>query len=58
MLGESTARLVEDLAMLADPQVVALKGSAGPVRVRRLLGFRHTRSAAGRIRRWSGALGR
>jgi adenylate cyclase len=38
MLSESTARLVEHTAMLAEPEQVRIKGADEPVRVRRLLG--------------------
>jgi class 3 adenylate cyclase len=37
MLSESTARLVEHLAVLADPESVHIKGVAEPVRARQLL---------------------
>ncbi|MGH3525481.1 MAG: ATP-binding protein, partial [Mycobacterium sp.] len=37
MLSESTARLVEDVATLGEPELVRIKGAAGPVRARRLL---------------------
>ena len=37
MLSESTARLVEHLAVLADPEWVHIKGVAEPVRARQLL---------------------
>ncbi|MEB3021202.1 AAA family ATPase [[Mycobacterium] crassicus] len=38
MLSESTARLIEDVAVLAEPELVCIKGVVEPVRVRRLLG--------------------
>ena len=38
MLSASTARLVEDQAVLADPEMVHIKGSDQPVTARRLLG--------------------
>ncbi len=38
MLSESTARLVEDTAMLDAPELVHIKGSDDPVPARRLLG--------------------
>ncbi|WNG94070.1 adenylate/guanylate cyclase domain-containing protein [Mycobacterium sp. ITM-2016-00318] len=38
MLSESTARLVEHAAMLAQPEMVQIKGGAEAVRARRLLG--------------------
>ena len=37
MLSESTARLVEDAVMLAEPEWVHIKGADEPVRARRLL---------------------
>jgi len=37
MLSESTARLVENAAMLAEPELVHIKGSSEPVPARRLL---------------------
>ncbi|MGH3674911.1 MAG: adenylate/guanylate cyclase domain-containing protein [Mycobacterium sp.] len=37
MLSESTARLVEDDAHLAEPQMVKIKGADAPVRARQLL---------------------
>ena len=37
MLSESTVRLVEAAAVLADPQLVRIKGAAHPVPARRLL---------------------
>jgi class 3 adenylate cyclase len=39
MLSDSTARLVEHTVMLGEPQWVHLKGAAGPVRARRLVGI-------------------
>jgi class 3 adenylate cyclase len=39
MLSESTARLVEDAAMLGEPEMVHIKGAQDPVRARRLLGM-------------------
>jgi len=38
MLSASTARLVEDLAALGEPEAVRIKGSVDPVPARRLLG--------------------
>jgi class 3 adenylate cyclase len=38
MLSESTARLVEDAVVLAEPEMVRIKGADDPVPVRRLLG--------------------
>jgi adenylate cyclase len=37
MLSESTARLVEDVAVLAEPELVQIKGAETPVSARRLL---------------------
>ncbi len=37
ILSESTARLVEHIVMLADPELVRIKGAEEPVRARRLL---------------------
>lgn len=37
MLGESTAKLVENLAVLGEPELVHIKGSQAPVPARRLL---------------------
>ncbi|MGE2817570.1 ATP-binding protein [Mycobacterium heidelbergense] len=39
MLSESTARLVEGAAVLAEPEVVRIKGAKDPVPARRLLGM-------------------
>ncbi len=39
MISESTARLVESSALLADPELVHIKGTALPVSARRLLGI-------------------
>jgi adenylate cyclase len=39
MLSESSARLVEDTAMLGEPQLVHIKGADAPVLARRLLGI-------------------
>jgi class 3 adenylate cyclase len=38
MLSESTARLVEDAVVLAEPEMVRIKGADDPVPARRLLG--------------------
>jgi class 3 adenylate cyclase len=38
MLSESTGRLVQDAAVLAEPEMVRIKGADDPVPVRRLLG--------------------
>ena len=50
MLSESTARLVEHIVMLAEPERVHIKGADEPVCVRRLVGIgpRHARSGAPR----------
>lgn len=48
MLSESTARLVEDAAVLAAPEMVAIKGFHAPVRAHRLLGMGAQRRRAGR----------
>jgi adenylate cyclase len=37
MLSESTAKLVEDTTVLADPELVSIKGASTPVPARRLL---------------------
>ncbi|OBF79863.1 cyclase [Mycobacterium sp. 852002-51163_SCH5372311] len=37
MLSESTARLVEDAAILSDPELVRIKGATNPVPARRLI---------------------
>ena len=39
MLSESTARLVENTAVLGEPEMVHIKGSDAPVPARRLLGI-------------------
>ncbi|OBF21720.1 cyclase [Mycobacterium sp. ACS4331] len=58
MLSESTARLVEHLATLGEPEPAHIKGADGPVRVRRLLSAdpprrRARRAEAGLVgRRW------
>ena len=39
MLSESTARLVEHIVMLADPELVRIKGADEPVCARRLVGI-------------------
>lgn len=48
MLSASTARLVEAVAMLGEPELVDIKGAAQPVRVRRLLGASSAHRHAGR----------
>ncbi|MGZ4511986.1 MAG: adenylate/guanylate cyclase domain-containing protein, partial [Mycobacterium sp.] len=40
MLSESTARLVDDAATLADPEMVSIKGAKDPVPARRLIAAR------------------
>jgi len=58
MLSESTARLVEHTAMLAEPEWVRIKGTDEPVRARRLLAIRPRDGLVGRAeaslagRRW------
>ncbi len=47
VLSESTARLVEDAVVLAEPEMVHIKGASDPVPARRLIattGVQHTRS--------------
>ena len=47
MLSESTARLVEDAVVLAEPEMVHIKGASDPVPARRLIATtrdQHTRS--------------
>lgn len=48
MVSESTARLVENIAMLGDPELVNIKGARDPVFARRLLGIAAVRRA-GRV---------
>ena len=56
MLSESTARLVEDTAVLAEPELVYLKGATNPVQARRLIATtKDHRDAA--TPGWSGAPG-
>ena len=50
MLSESTARLVEHLVMLGEPEWVRIKGADEPVRARRLLAI-EARRWPGRARR-------
>ena len=58
MLSESTARLVEHLAVLAEPERVNIKGADQPVSVRRLVAISPRERVAGRAeaslvgRRW------
>jgi class 3 adenylate cyclase len=58
MLSESTAQLVEDSVVLAEPQWVRIKGSDHPVRARRLVAIGPRRALIGRTearlvgRRW------
>jgi class 3 adenylate cyclase len=53
MLSESTARLVESVAVLGDHETVYIKGRDLPVPARRLLGVSARRSRAGR---WESSL--
>ena len=46
MLSASTARLVDDVATLGEPELVQIKGSDEPVPARRLLGVGEQRGAA------------
>ena len=48
MVSDSTARLVENAAMLGDPELVHIKGAHDPVSARRLLGIATARRA-GRV---------
>ncbi|WP_306306558.1 AAA family ATPase, partial [Mycobacterium celatum] len=58
MLSESTARLVESRVVLADPELVRIKGADEPVTARRLLRVEPHHEAVGRAesslvgRRW------
>ena len=58
MLSESTARLVEHLVMLGEPESVRIKGADEPVRARRLMGIGPRDGLVGRVeaslvgRRW------
>ena len=59
MLWASTARLVDDVAVLGEPETGPIKGADEPVRAQRLLGMEerhHLSSASSRI--WSGGGGR
>ena len=47
MLSESTARLVEDAVVLAEPEMLRIKGADDPVPARRLLGVAPHRRMAG-----------
>src|ERR1700739_4809598 len=47
MLSESTGRLVEDAAVLAEPEMVRIKGADDPVPARRLLGVVPRRRSGG-----------
>ena len=49
MLSASTARLVEDAAILGDLELVQIKGAVAPVRARCLLGMAEGQRAGGRI---------
>ncbi|MEB3021201.1 adenylate/guanylate cyclase domain-containing protein [[Mycobacterium] crassicus] len=48
MLSESTARLVDDVVTLGEPELVQIKGAAEPVVTRRLLGVPSGHQQAGR----------
>ena len=48
MLSESTARLVDNAAILGDPEMVVIKGSDQPVLARRLLGVSSGRDRVSR----------
>ena len=48
MLSESTARLVEDAVVLADPEWVRIKGADEPVPVRRLVAIEPRHGLVGR----------
>ena len=58
MLSASTARLVDDVAALGEPQIVAIKGADEPVRAQRLLGMEERHHFTERVesnlvgRRW------
>ncbi len=58
MLSASTARLVESVASLGDPELVHIKGTDQPVAAQRLLGMAERHPALGRVesnlvgRRW------
>ena len=56
MLSESTARLVEDATVLAEPEMVRIKGVDDPVPARRLLGMADGHQRCRRVpsRIWSG----
>ena len=59
MLSESTARLVEHTAELAEPEWVHIKGADEPVPVRRLMGMaRGVGRSGARRRAWSVGAGR
>ena len=59
MLSESTARLVEHIAVLAEPEWVRIKGADEPVRARRLVAIGPRRAWSGAPRRaWSVGAGR
>jgi adenylate cyclase len=48
MVSEATARLVEDVAVLDTPEMVAIKGAAAPVPARRLLAMTAKKTLVGR----------
>ena len=56
MLSESTARLVEHTVMLAEPELVRIKGADEPVRARRLLAINPRDGLVGRAE--AGLVGR
>ena len=48
MLSDSTARIVADVATLAEPEMAHIKGATGPVRAHRLLAMTEHRELGGR----------
>ena len=48
MLSESTARLVEDIVVLSEPEWVRIKGADEPVSARRLVGITQRDGLVGR----------
>jgi adenylate cyclase len=48
MLSDSTARIVADVATLAEPEMAHIKGAAGPVSAHRLLAMTEHRELSGR----------
>ena len=55
MLSESSARLVENTAVLGEPEMVQIKGADAPVPARRLLGVASQRAGSGALRPPGGA---